>query len=147
MSSVGRGLLLLFVSFCVSAAVLYAGALLVAPSEAETSSTEVGLTDTGPAAPDTSVNVIAKNLQFNVRSIAAVKGKTITVNFDNQDTGVLHNMAFYQDKTSRAKIYVGEVTTGVAAVQYLFQAPTTAGNYYFRCDVHPDQMTGTFAVK
>jgi hypothetical protein len=28
-----------------------------------------------------------------------------------------------------------------------FTAPSTPGTYYFHCDVHPDQMNGTFIVQ
>jgi len=39
-----------------------------------------------------------------------------------------------------------QVGTGPRQVEYGFVAPTAPGNYFFRCDVHPDQMTGTFVV-
>ena len=29
----------------------------------------------------------------------------------------------------------------------VFDAPERPGNYFFRCDVHPDTMTGTFRVQ
>jgi plastocyanin len=36
--------------------------------------------------------------------------------------------------------------TGPTTTTYTFTAPSTPGSYFFRCDVHPTQMTGTFVV-
>jgi len=46
------------------------------------------------------VTIIAKNILFDKRSFTAGVGSQITVTLDNQDAGVLHNIAFY---TSRAR--------------------------------------------
>jgi plastocyanin len=35
----------------------------------------------------------------------------------------------------------------VATEDVAFNAPSTPGSYYFRCDVHPDTMDGTFSVQ
>ena len=61
---------------------------------------------------------------------------------------MLHNIAFYTNRNASTKIFVG-------ADLHRHRAPTTTasrrrpapGNYFFRCDVHPDTMTGTFVVK
>jgi plastocyanin len=44
-------------------------------------------------------------------------------------------------------INIGGMTTGVSTVTYTFDAPTTPGTYFFRCDVHPTTMTGSFIVQ
>lgn len=145
------GLPLLVVAFVVFSLAFYGGAKLVEEKNPTPAAGEAAAPSGGgaPAAPGGPVNVtvVAKNLQFNPRSISASPGAQITINFDNQDAGVQHNIAFYNNKTAAQKIYVGDLVTGVAQKQEQFTAPTTAGSYFFRCDVHPDQMTGTFVVK
>jgi len=66
--------------------------------------------------------------------------------FINNDAGVPHNFALYTDKTAATKIFAGDLVTGVKTVTYSFTAPSVPGNYFFRCDVHPELMTGTFVV-
>ena len=141
---------LLFVaSFGFCALALYSGARLVNPTTAALPPTEVSGTPAPtrePGAP-VIVNVTAKNILFNVRTITVPRSAQVTVNFDNQDAGVLHNVAFYTDRTTRTKIYVGAIFDGIATREYRFQAPASPGSYFFRCDVHPDTMTGTFVVQ
>jgi hypothetical protein len=42
-------------------------------------------------------------------------------------------------------LFVGEVFSGPDVVTYEVPA-LDAGTYFFRCDVHPTTMTGTFLV-
>ncbi len=74
-------------------------------------------------------------------------GANVTVHFDNKDSGIPHNFAVYTDSSAANKIFVGNIITGPATMDYKFQAPTTPGTYFFRCDVHPTQMTGKFVVQ
>jgi plastocyanin len=105
--------------------------------------------DSGPTTPGGPVNVtlVARNLAFDKRTIAASPGGDVTVKLDNQDSGVLHNLAFYTNRSAGTKIHIGATNTGPGSVTDTFKAPSSAGNYFFRCDAHPDQMTGTFVVK
>ena len=69
---------------------------------------------------------------------------------DNQDAGVPHNVALYTDQ-SATKLLGGatsaeDTITGPATTQYDIN-PLPAGTYFFRCDVHPTAMFGTFVVK
>jgi plastocyanin len=104
----------------------------------------------GPAGGPTELTVVAKNLAFDKRSLSAGAGGKVTVVFDNQDAGVLHNLAFYRSKSSTAQPLAdgskGNLISGPAKETLTFTAPS-AGNYYFHCDVHPDTMNGSFVVK
>jgi plastocyanin len=143
------GVPLFLISFLAFSLARYGGADLVQPAAVAPTPTEIAGTPgptAEPGAPIT-VNVIAKNILFNVRTITVPRSAQATVTFDNQDPGVLHNVAFYTDRTTRTKIYVGAIVTGPALTEYKFTAPAAAGNYFFRCDVHPDVMTGTFVVE
>jgi len=116
-----------------------------ASSGATTSGTPGGPSSSASAAPGT-LTLVAKNLAYDKRTLGALPNSQVTLVLDNQDAGVLHNFALYTNNRATQKIFVGELVTGPGKATYTFKAPG-AGNYYFRCDVHPDQMTGTFAVK
>ncbi|HYT80233.1 MAG TPA: cupredoxin domain-containing protein [Actinomycetota bacterium] len=89
----------------------------------------------------TTLNVVAKNLSFGVKCLAAPAGQTFTIDFDNQD-GAPHNVAIYTDKSRSKSLFVGDRVDGPKKVTY--QVPAiTAGTYYFVCDFHAF-MNGTF---
>lgn len=97
-----------------------------------------------PAA-STKWDVRAKDLKFDKRALTVPANQTIAVHFVNDDPGLLHNIGIYTDKSAREKVFAGEMTTGVKTIDYSFKAPA-AGEYYFRCDAHPD-MNGTLFVE
>lgn len=92
------------------------------------------------------VNIMAKNKAFNLSTITVPAGAKVTINFDNQDLGVQHSIAFYTDTSASNTIYRSLVTTGPNKITDTFIAPSTPGTYIFRCDVHPTLMTGQFIV-
>lgn len=99
------------------------------------------------AVQNIAVGLIAKNIAFNSSTITVPAGANVTVNFDNQDTYIPHNLAVYTDSSASKAIFQGKQITGPAKTTYTFTAPTRPGTYFFRCDVHPTQMTGQFIVK
>lgn len=98
-----------------------------------------------PPAPGT-LTITARNLAFDKRSLTARPNAQTSVQFTNDDAGVLHNVAVYTNNRATTRIFVGELTTGPNTTTYTFTSPA-AGTYFFRCDSHPDQMTGTFNVR
>lgn len=104
-------------------------------------------TPSGGNAKSVTINLTAKNIAFDKNSITVPAGAHVTVNFDNQDSGIPHNFAAYTDSSASKSIYVGAVITGPKKVMYAFDAPSQAGTYFFRCDVHPTTMTGQFIVQ
>jgi plastocyanin len=138
------GVLLLVVSFGISAPALWGAAQLVKEDEvAEADNGGGGGATGGPVA----VTLVAQNLSFDLSSIAASAGVGVTVTLDNQDAGVLHNVAFYTNPSASSAIFVGDLLTGPATEDVVFNSPATPGSYFFRCDVHPDTMTGAFVVQ
>jgi plastocyanin len=89
----------------------------------------------------------AQNIAFNLSTITVPASAQVTVHFTNEDAGIPHNFAVYKTAAAQEIIFQGKVISGVSSTTYNFTAPTTPGSYYFRCDVHPTLMTGTFIVQ
>jgi alcohol dehydrogenase (cytochrome c) len=109
-----------------------------------TNMTNTTTTTTGKTA---TVMLSAQNIKFNMSTITVPAGATVTVKFDNMDSGVPHNFAVYQSSAATQSIFKGQMITGPATTTYTFTAPTTPGKYFFRCDVHPTIMFGDFVVQ
>lgn len=56
-----------------------------------------------------------------------------------------HNVAIYTDANAVSSLFVGELVSGPATITYKVPA-LKSGTYYFRCDIHPGVMYGTFVV-
>ncbi len=93
------------------------------------------------------IGLIAKNIAYNTSTITVPAGANVTVNFDNQDSGVPHNFAVYDTSAAKNLIFRGAIITGPKKIAYNFTAPDKPGTYFFRCDVHPTIMKGQFIVK
>ncbi|HET7173328.1 MAG TPA: cytochrome c oxidase subunit II [Nocardioidaceae bacterium] len=94
----------------------------------------------------TTLKLSAHNIHYSTSCLAAPAGKPFTITFDNMDKGVPHNVAIYSDSTASKVLFRGQIVTGPKTVTYHVPA-LPAGTYYFRCDVHPTAMHGTFVVK
>jgi plastocyanin len=122
-----------------AAAVLFIAAVLVAGC---------GSAESGPlpeVTPSARLALRAKGSKFDKKLLATTAGAEVQLTLDNQDAGALHNFAVYDSRQLRQKLFAGELFTGKKSVEYRFTAPA-AGEYYFRCDAHPD-MNGTLVVK
>ena len=140
-------LLFLFV-FIASSLAFYGGAQLVdREDEAAATAGEGDEEDGGVPSGPVAVRIVAKDLKFDKSTIRASASAPVTVTLDNQDAGVLHNIAFYTNASATQPIFVGEVFPGVLARDFNFRAPDSPRNYIFRCDVHPDTMKGSFIVQ
>lgn len=137
------GLPMLVIAFVVSFLALYGGALLVEKDDAAAGDGGDGGPGGGPAI----VTIVAQNLKFDKSTITATAGLDVTVTLENKDAGVLHNIAFYTNRGATSKIFGSELITGPATQKSSFSAPGAAGSYFFRCDVHPTTMSGTFTVQ
>ena len=83
-------------------------------------------------------SIDANNLKFSTAELAVPSDAPFKLFFRNLE-GAPHNVAIYGDSSASEKIFVGETITN-AAITYDIPA-IPAGEYFFRCDVHPD-MTG-----
>lgn len=88
--------------------------------------------------PDVDATVTARNTAFDVTSLTVKAGRPLKLFFRNLD-GTPHNVAIYADSSASQKVFVGETITDSAKT---YDVPAiAAGEYFFRCDVHP-AMTG-----
>ena len=109
---------------------------------------QVGGSTSLPPAGSVSYYVLsANNIKFDQSTITVAAGSTVDIHFTNNDVGIQHNFSVYTDSSATTAIFQGKTITGPSSIDYVFPAPTKPGNYFFRCDVHPTQMTGTFVVK
>ncbi len=105
-----------------------------------------GTTPPTPSAPgETVIQLVAETIQFDQRALTATTGP-VTVRLDNRDAAVQYNFALYTDSSATQAIFIGDLVTGPIVEDYSFEAPAP-GTYFFRCDVHPDMMTGSFTVR
>ncbi len=94
----------------------------------------------------TTVQLTASNTSFDTEEITLTAGAETTIQFDNQDQGLPHNFALYEDESAATAIFQGDTIEGPDTTEYTFTAPDP-GTYFFRCDVHPTQMMGTAIVE
>ena len=81
---------------------------------------------------------------FIPSDLVAPAGEAFEIEFDNRDEGVPHNVAVYEDDSAEESLFVGDLVEGPTTITYDVPA-LDAGEYYFRCDVHP-AMSGTLEV-
>lgn len=94
---------------------------------------------------DSELTITAEDNEFDKDELTAPAQTEVSIEFSNQDEGVLHNFSVYQSSDAQEAIFKGDLITGVETTTYTFETPE-AGEYFFHCDVHPD-MTGTFVVE
>jgi plastocyanin len=82
---------------------------------------------------------------FAQTTLTAPANKAFTICFDNQDTGVPHNVDLF-DKQGGTSLAKASIITGVAQANVDVSA-LKPGTYFYQCDVHPTTMTGTLTVK
>jgi plastocyanin len=103
----------------------------------------------GGGAPSGPVDVTAQNLAFDKTTIALPASGQDTIHFTNDDAGVPHNIVIFSadpsTDASAKTLFTGDPVTGPGSTDYTFKAPPP-GQYFFRCEFHPDTMKGTVTV-
>lgn len=101
----------------------------------------------GPACrPDgTELSISARDKKFAKDCLAAPAGQAFTIEFDNQDPAVPHNVSIYDTANGNKALFKGEVFFGPNRRTYSVPAQAS-GTYEFRCDPHDDVMIGAFVV-
>ncbi len=114
---------------------------------AEETPTDGGTTGEGTVVEIAMIPVIL----FDTTDVTVPAGQTVTLTADNRDAGILHNWAVYESRDvaesegPSAAIALTEIC--VDCTETITFEPPPPGDYFFRCDVHPVQMVGTFVVE
>lgn len=106
------------------------------------SATDTAMTHEPAGAPSAEADVMAKGAMFDPIELAMLAGKKDTIHFDNQDTGVPHNIVITTAEDGGTEVFRGARVDGVAHAEYSFTGPA-AGKYFFHCEFHPTTMKGT----
>lgn len=96
----------------------------------------------GGGAASTSLDLTASGVQFDKNALAAPANTAFTIQFNNQDQGIPHNVTIKD--ASGKDVFKPDLLTGPGKADYNVPA-LPAGAYTFYCVVHPG-MTGTLTV-
>lgn len=92
----------------------------------------------------TALSIAAKDTAFDKDCLAAPADQPFTIAFKSDDTQP-HNIAVLGGHSSTEVLFRGEIFSGPKATTYNVPA-LKAGTYVFHCEVHQDEMKGTFVV-
>ena len=84
-------------------------------------------------------------IQFDTVDITVPAGGQVTLTADNQDPGIFHNWALYTDESASEQLAATEICAD--CTETITFEPPPPDVYFFRCDVHPTEMVGTFVVE
>jgi plastocyanin len=97
----------------------------------------------------TTLQIAAQAIAFDKACLAAPANTAFSLVFDNQAAGIPHNVEIFSDPSATKRLGgatdASDFVTGPKQVTYKVSA-IPAGEYFFRCDLHPAQMHGTFVV-
>jgi len=79
----------------------------------------------------------AASRRVPARELAVRAGTQVVIWFENDDRGVLHNLAIYEDGPVR-RVFRGPTTRGPARTEIVFAAPGP-GSYLLRDELHPSR--------
>jgi plastocyanin len=88
--------------------------------------------------------IAAQNLAFDTNTLTFTADTPSTLTFQNNDAGIMHNVAIYTDASASKELFRGDPITGPDSVEYKIPG-LPEGSYFFRCDIHPT-MNGTVTV-
>ena len=91
------------------------------------------------------ITLTAASVQFDTDQLTLPADTEATVHFVNDDS-VPHNFSIYEDDSASKELFIGQEIAGDAETDYSIEA-LAAGEYFFRCDLHPSSMTGTATVE
>ena len=89
--------------------------------------------------------IAAQGIAFDRDTLEPPWGSFSRIEFTHSDVDTPHNVAIYTDSSASTRLFVWEIFPGAASRTYSVPA-LDPGTYFFRCDVHPTQTTGSVVV-
>jgi plastocyanin len=111
---------------------------------AEASPTAAAASSASPVAGG-AITIVGISNVFDIEEFEAAAG-SVTVNFDNQDGGVLHNIHFFTGDDADGES-VAETELEIGPLNQTLTFDVEPGDYFYQCDAHPTTMTGTLTVR
>ncbi|MEX2225162.1 MAG: hypothetical protein WEB52_01785 [Dehalococcoidia bacterium] len=96
-----------------------------------------------PSVQPQSLRIVANRTTFAPTQLTASAASAITVTLDNQDAGVVHDIIIY---TPAGAIAAQTAMFAGPAQQSATFTASGPGNHFFKCSLHPQQMTGSIAI-
>ncbi len=103
-------------------------------------------TPSGPVIATADLKIISLGTAFSTDKLLGIAGQQLTVTHDNQDVGIAHNIHFYRGEDATGEDVAQTDIEPGPLTQELTLSPLTAGDYFYRCDVHPGQMEGVLTT-
>ena len=100
----------------------------------------------GGGGGETAVTVDAKDFSFDPDTFAVAAGEEVTITLDNTGSAP-HTLTVYTDEEYTDAVVDADTGTVNGGDSGDFTATFEGGEYYFRCEVHPGQMTGEFEAE
>ncbi len=88
--------------------------------------------------------VVAQGNAFDKTCLAVAANRAFTISFDNKDA-TAHGFTIAESETSTNNLFQQAPVRGPQRVT-LNVGPLRPGTFFFKCQVHPGQMKGTFVV-
>ena len=94
---------------------------------------------------ETAEIVMIPSIQFDRSELTIGADTDVTITADNTDEGVPHNFSVYTDDSATDNLGMTEICNAPCVDTVTLNL--AAGDYFFRCEVHPSTMTGTLVVQ
>lgn len=101
-------------------------------------------TQVPPPPAGVTVYIKAVTTAFSPSSATVPAGATVTLTFDNQDEGVMHDFVLYG---SGASSVIASTTIAMAPDSQTITFTLQPGQYAFKCSVHPREMNGAITAQ
>jgi len=96
-------------------------------------------------ASGTALQITAEDGKFDKDCMAVPADQGFTIELDNKDLGIAHNVSIYDTSSGKKALYKGQFVYGPGTITYTVPAQAK-GTYEFTCDRHAEKMLGTFIV-
>lgn len=91
------------------------------------------------------LTLVSKNTLFDKTKLRAKEGE-ITINHDNQDGGIVHNVAVFKGKDATGE-RMGATELEAGPGKQTLTLTLEEGEYFFVCEAHPATMAGQLIVE